>query len=474
MQIKRFEGADMTETLRLVKEEFGENAVILSAKQIRCAGFFKGLRKKSVEVTAAIDTEESDENKKEAFSGLLNKQLNDGSTEDRVTLTSKHRIGDLQKKDDVLAEKDSYSPSVSQQDENTDLDRYPKREKKEICSPKEVRKVATSSNGPFSSRNSYFSKEASHRIVRPFYHEINSQKRIAFVGGCGAGKSASIAKLALHCSLVEKMSVAMISLDRFSIGGNGFLEAVSRMMNLPFCVVYDPEQLRTTLDNMAAMQVVLIDTPGLNKSDETKRQTVHSLLRQSIPDEIHWVANATVRQENHLDTAEMLLSMGVDRLLFTHVDEVMGISSLLGLSDEVGLPLGFYTDGTDLFDNLQEVDLDWIEESTKIERSERAAIQIDTEKICVLKQPQFEENHSAKHKFFDQESTSVVVNKNSELFHDPECKSVKQLDRADIKVYSSMEKAVEIGLKPCLICCRQHQLEYDDRQTDFHRHATAT
>jgi flagellar biosynthesis protein FlhF len=61
MQIKRFEGPDMTETLRLVKEEFGDNAVILSAKQIRPGGFFKGMRKTCVEVTAAIDKESNQE-----------------------------------------------------------------------------------------------------------------------------------------------------------------------------------------------------------------------------------------------------------------------------------------------------------------------------------------------------------------------------------------------------------------------------
>jgi flagellar biosynthesis protein FlhF len=55
MQIKRFEAADMTEALRLVKREFGDNAVILSAKEVRPGGFFSALRKKSVEITAATD-----------------------------------------------------------------------------------------------------------------------------------------------------------------------------------------------------------------------------------------------------------------------------------------------------------------------------------------------------------------------------------------------------------------------------------
>jgi flagellar biosynthesis protein FlhF len=46
MQIKRFEAEDMTEALRLVKRDFGDDAVILSAKEVRPGGFFSALRKK--------------------------------------------------------------------------------------------------------------------------------------------------------------------------------------------------------------------------------------------------------------------------------------------------------------------------------------------------------------------------------------------------------------------------------------------
>ena len=56
MQIKRFEAADMTDALRMVKREFGDEAVILSAKEIRPGGFFSALRKRHVEITAAADS----------------------------------------------------------------------------------------------------------------------------------------------------------------------------------------------------------------------------------------------------------------------------------------------------------------------------------------------------------------------------------------------------------------------------------
>ena len=57
MQIKRFEANTMPDALGLIKKEFGDNAVILSARTLeKEKGILGALRKARVEVTAAIDT----------------------------------------------------------------------------------------------------------------------------------------------------------------------------------------------------------------------------------------------------------------------------------------------------------------------------------------------------------------------------------------------------------------------------------
>lgn len=57
MQIKRFEAQNMTEALRLIKQEFGSEAVILSARSLekkrRVFGF---MQEPGVEMTAATDS----------------------------------------------------------------------------------------------------------------------------------------------------------------------------------------------------------------------------------------------------------------------------------------------------------------------------------------------------------------------------------------------------------------------------------
>ena len=60
MQIKRFEAQNMAEALRMIKREFGPDAVILSAKSLKQGRKIFGTKKKAfVEITAAIDNNDS-------------------------------------------------------------------------------------------------------------------------------------------------------------------------------------------------------------------------------------------------------------------------------------------------------------------------------------------------------------------------------------------------------------------------------
>ena len=80
MQIKRFEAENMTAALRLVKQEFGSEAVILSARSLeKKKGVFWPIKRPGVEVTAAKDisypeTEKTSSDKIRKFENLSNKK----------------------------------------------------------------------------------------------------------------------------------------------------------------------------------------------------------------------------------------------------------------------------------------------------------------------------------------------------------------------------------------------------------------
>jgi flagellar biosynthesis protein FlhF len=85
MKIKRFEASNMTEALQKIKKEFGEEAVILSAKSTKKLGGFFSNNGSKVVVTAAIDMAPTKKGKGSSDQNLLHDQnKNDGKPMDDV------------------------------------------------------------------------------------------------------------------------------------------------------------------------------------------------------------------------------------------------------------------------------------------------------------------------------------------------------------------------------------------------------
>jgi flagellar biosynthesis protein FlhF len=445
MQIKRFEAADMTDALRLVKREFGADAVILSAKEIRPGGFFSALRKKSVEITAAIDCPVDKLRENSDFTGLLSEHLNSEVAPDRVSLSppSPAAASFTQKKWPVL------SPQTVSQKPHRQTDRRASMTNQEwfaqeVASEHMPTCGGMAGHGP--SADALQNKPGHMLIAEPFYRDASVQKVIALVGPCGVGKSTTVAKLAWHCQVVEKKRVGLISLDRFRIASNEMLARVSCIMNLPLRIVHDTGQLKSALNDLSHVDVILIDTPGMSASDTSIMHDVRELLRIADADEIHLVANATVRDDVFKACVATFSPLGVNRLLLTHLDEHIGDARGLNLVQKGGLDSAFYSDGVDLSDGLHEYAADRAVGTSSHEEPTGGQVAPFSKKRGQVRTGSLNRDGNS-------DSVNYVANRNSELFHHPTCKSVKRINAENITAFNSIEHAIDEGFKPCRACC---------------------
>ena len=445
MQIKRFEAADMTEALRLVKRECGDDAVILSAKQVRPGGFFSALRKKSVEITAATDCPLDDARESDDFSGLLSKQLNTQTETDRVSLSSSSQaIMPFARKTRSF----SHQPPAPEKQHAALDTRTPIHEhaviSDEVKSELETKRCGGAGEGSMAEGNR---NAGSHPLIaEPFYRDSAAQKVIALVGPCGVGKTTMAAKLAWHCRVAEKKRTGLISLDRFRIGANGMLTRVARIMNLPLRIVYDTEQLQSALNELTEVDVVLIDTPGMSGKDPSMMDDVGALLRFADPDETHLVANATVRDDVFDAWLKTFSPLGVNRLLLTHMDEHTSGPVEFNLLKKGRLPLSFYGEGVNLSDGLQESTADRLAGFPPNREPIGGQVTVFSRNRGQLKTGSVRNDANS-------DSVHYVANRNSELFHHPSCKSVKRINADNITAFNSIEHAMDVGFKPCRACC---------------------
>lgn len=441
MQIKRFEAEDMTEALRMVKREFGDDAVILSATQIRSGGLFGALRKKQVEITAAkdqpetsspaIDRSNSNAADNNAFSGALSKHLATELEDDRVTLSSMpsqrkpqtDSTDELEAPDDTLATMTRPpQPAITEPLQHQHQD--------------EVDRIPTNNRG----LNRGFA-------AKPFYVDGDGQKVIALVGPCGAGKSSAVAKMACHCIRKQQVRLGMISLDRFRFGANAMLKRFADLMKLPLAIVHENYQVQSALRKLADVDVVLIDTPGIGTGDEIVFNDVCEMLRLANPDEVHLVVNATVRENVIRSTIEAFAGLGVNRLLPTQCDVDGGREPQLDMLQACPYPTAFYGNGVDLFNDLHAA---WDNFPAPRPGPPQAPAR---GQVTPLNRSSRQNQVAAPAHDDRRDSVRFVANRNSEMFHHPSCKSVKLINSANIVVFNSIEEAIEARFKPCRACC---------------------
>lgn len=451
MQIKRFEAADMTEALRMVKRDFGDEAVILSAKEIRPGGFFSALKKKHVVITAATDYQAKAQQSASAFSDHFAEALDD-ENDDRVSLSGQaDTLGPQAFMDDgdLWPPVDERRATKTQPDDN--------RRRHEATSPVSAFRrygrggtpVSDTDAGIFNNGRHSDGQSTTRPIAEPFFRQTvdGGPQRIALVGPSAAGKSTAIAKLAMQCQALEKKRTGLISLDRFRMGANGLLENTAKIMNLDVVVVRESDALARTLEEMADHDVILVDTPGLAPEDETILADVGQMLATVQADETHLVLNATVREQFLTQALDTFAPLGIDRLLLTHLDAFGSVAEMDDILRQFRLPAAFYGTGVDLFDGLQILtDLSQDSDQTTPRHAASAPTASHTPRIDNAAMGE-------KHSPIDLNRVKYVANRNSELFHHPTCKSVRRINAENIAAFNSIEQAMEEGFKPCRACC---------------------
>lgn len=174
----------------------------------------------------------------------------------------------------------------------------------------------------------------------------------AFVGPTGAGKTTMIAKLAVRGHLAGT-TTRMLSMDAAGLAAGAPLEALSRVLGLPYELVATEEELAARHVGAPGSGLTLVDTPGLTPRDHRGLDGLARLLASLRPSEIHLVLSATTKPDDARAAVAAFTPLGVTHLAFTRLDETRSVGSLVGVAVDSRLPLSFFGTGRDVPTDLR-------------------------------------------------------------------------------------------------------------------------
>ena len=173
----------------------------------------------------------------------------------------------------------------------------------------------------------------------------NKQTVLALVGCTGVGKTTTVAKLASEQVLRYKRKTALITLDTFRIGALEQLKAYARIMNLPLTVVGDRTAFHEALDAAREYDVILIDTAGRSQNDVAQMEELKRLFQENQRVEICLVLSATTKDAELTDTTRKFGCLPPHSVLFTKLDECLHCGALFNHIIRFKLPLHYLTTG---------------------------------------------------------------------------------------------------------------------------------
>lgn len=184
------------------------------------------------------------------------------------------------------------------------------------------------------------------RIVTTDDDILNQGGVVALVGPTGVGKTTTVAKLAARYALRHgARHVALVTTDAYRIGAYDQLRAYGRILDVPVRLASTDEELRQTLDDLSDRRLVLIDTTGMSQRDLRLPEQLRLLNQGRDWLKIYVVMSTTTRLSSLEDILGVYAKVKPAGCILTKIDETTCLGSALSAVITHRLPIAYFSDG---------------------------------------------------------------------------------------------------------------------------------
>ncbi len=382
MIIKKFQGKTENEAVESAKKELGNNIVIMNVRRVKRKGLFFFFRPEIIEVTVALEEENEryspvkKEEKKtivspiqSIYSDNLNIISESDSEEKRENTLLEEKLDNLHILLEQKLQKTEEDKKEEEIEEESELEKFTKllyntmidNEVSEKYANQIIDEIEKSSkpNLPLD----YVLSNIYQKMILKFGKTLvitppaSGAKVIYFIGPTGVGKTTTIAKIASQYIVEEKKKVALLTSDTFRIAAAEQLRTYASILEVPFRVVYSPEEISQTLKDFVDYDYIFVDTSGHSYQNEEQKDNTNAIIHSTeglAEKEIFLVLSATTKYRDLIRIVDSYSDITEYKLIFTKLDETSAMGNLLNVKLYTGAALSYVTYGQNVPDDIEE------------------------------------------------------------------------------------------------------------------------
>lgn len=361
----------MSDAMKKIRLELGNDAVILNSKEVETGGFLGFFTKKNIEVIAAVDTaptvrKQSSKKQIQPKATRPAMPVQSGLNNDKENQVTK----DKALVDEVKALKsivNGISSSISNQFED-----YPEELRKvnqllidqDISAKIRIEVMKKLLKKWYIKDKESFNESEIILSTKDFLTESVpwsemggfrfNKKFLNLVGPTGVGKTTTIAKIAAHCVIKHKKKVAFITTDTFRIAAIEQLKTYAKILSVPVEVAYSIEDFKRAKEKLAAYDLVLIDSAGRNFLNQLYIDELKKVIDFNEEMETYLVLSLTSKYRDMVTIFEQFSKININKVIFTKKDETYSRGAMINLVQEFNIGVSYITNGQSVPDDIAE------------------------------------------------------------------------------------------------------------------------
>lgn len=362
MQIKRYEALSTREAVKKIKADLGPDAIVLSSRSFKGRVEVLAARDDNFGIPRGSDVEKCEKEGADTFP-IIRSDVNELNS----------FIMDFKKQGSIYAELAEIKETMNLLFDVLGIQNNKKISsslskiyyhlisvgvsKQRACALMEELK---SDNSAEDQENYHYTlaavEDMMKRSIASSYRNTGKKRISVFVGPAGEGKTTTLAKLAARSLFGEKLKVGIITMDTYRIGAAEQLKTYADIMNIPMEVASEKKELARVLNKLADRDIILVDTPGKSRSDESYLLELKECLEMGPALETNLVLSMTSSPESMMDAVARFGLVNYNSIIFTKLDDSKQFGSIYNVIDQAGKPVFYIANGQNVPRDLKAMD----------------------------------------------------------------------------------------------------------------------